>query len=80
MPTLLMFAIVRDASGHAHDYFASTTLDTLLGEAGERYGDTFQRVLDASRIWVNGSEADRGAATPLAADDEVAVIPPVAGG
>ncbi|MCX6407153.1 MAG: MoaD/ThiS family protein [Propionibacteriales bacterium] len=80
MPTLLMFALAREASGRAHDRFAAGTLDGLLDEAVERYGDRFGAVLDASRVWVNGVQAARGSGQALAEHDDVAVIPPVAGG
>jgi molybdopterin converting factor small subunit len=35
-------------------------------------------VLNGSRVWVNGDEAEPD--TPVGDDDEVAVIPPVSGG
>ncbi|WP_370186337.1 MoaD/ThiS family protein [Aeromicrobium sp.] len=79
-PTLVMFALARDASGRTHDRFDAGTLDGLLDEAVERYGDRFGAVLDASRVWVNGAQAARGAAVELSDHDDVAVIPPVAGG
>jgi molybdopterin converting factor small subunit len=37
-------------------------------------------VLERARVWVNGDEPTDGDATPLHADDEVAVLPPVSGG
>ena len=46
--------------------------------ARERFGEPFSTVLDGSRLWVNGEEADPD--TPVDDDDEVAVIPPVSGG
>jgi molybdopterin converting factor small subunit len=52
----------------------------LLDAARARYGDDFSRVLGTCRVWVNGDEPTDGAATALAAGDEVAVLPPVSGG
>jgi molybdopterin converting factor small subunit len=37
-------------------------------------------VLDGSRVWLNGDTPVAGGNTPLAAGDEVAVLPPVSGG
>jgi molybdopterin converting factor small subunit len=60
------------------DELAGETVGELLTHARARYGASFAEILDRSRIWVNGRNAD--ADTPVAADDEVAVLPPVSGG
>ncbi len=49
-----------------------------MAGARARFGEQFSTVLDASRLWVNGEEADPD--TPVDEEDEVAVIPPVSGG
>jgi molybdopterin converting factor small subunit len=49
-----------------------------MAGARARFGEPFSTVLDGSRLWVNGEEADPD--TPVEDDDEVAVIPPVSGG
>ena len=77
---VLFFARAREAAGRRDDTIDAATLSELLGVARERYGPTFGEVLDTSRVWVNGDEPEHGAATPLAAGDEVAVLPPVSGG
>lgn len=79
MPTLLMFAIAREASGLSHDTFEATTVGELLDLARSRYGQRFAQVLESSRVWVNGEEMSSPDLV-LHPDDEVAVIPPVAGG
>jgi molybdopterin synthase sulfur carrier subunit len=50
----------------------------VLDAACERYGSAFRDVLATCRVWVNGEDADR--TSPVSADDEVAVLPPVSGG
>jgi MoaD family protein len=82
VPTVrvLLFARAREAAGRRDDTIDGATLSDVLAVARERYGPTFGEVLDASRVWVNGDEPERGLATPLAAGDEVAVLPPVSGG
>jgi MoaD family protein len=77
---VLLFARAREVAGHRDDTIDASTLSDLLDVARERYGPEFGAVLDASRVWVNGDEPALGLATPLAAGDEVAVLPPVSGG
>lgn len=79
MPRLVMFAIAREASGVTADSFAVTTAGELLDLACARYGERFAHVLAASRVWVNGEELSSRDLV-LQPSDEVAVIPPVAGG
>ncbi|MDQ1105912.1 MoaD/ThiS family protein [Nocardioides zeae] len=78
MARLLLFATARDAAGTTRDAFDVATLGELMTAARDRYGAPFARVLPGCRVWVNGEDVadDR----PLAVGDEVAVIPPVAGG
>lgn len=54
------------------------TVGAVLAVANERYGQHFADVLARSRVWVNGEPASDG--DPVAASDEVAVLPPVSGG
>lgn len=78
MATLLMFATARVASGLSRAQFEAETLEDLLAMAQATYGEGFASVLLSSRIWVNGHDAI--GSTVLTDSDEVAVIPPVAGG
>jgi len=80
MARLRLFARAREAAGRADDTIEASTLGALLEDARSRYGTGFTEVLSRSRVWVNGEEAAEGASTPLSADDEVAVLPPVSGG
>lgn len=79
MAHLLMFATARDAAGRSRDVFDVDTLAELVDAAEQRYGAGFGRVLSGCRVWVNGEDVDPSGCL-LGARDEVAVIPPVAGG
>jgi molybdopterin synthase sulfur carrier subunit len=78
VPILRLFASARDAAGTGRDEFAGATVAAVLAAAIDRYGEGFAAVLATSRVWVNGEPAS--AETPVAAADEVAVLPPVSGG
>lgn len=73
-----MFAAAREASGCGHDEIDGSTVADVLGQACERYGDTFASVLKTCRVWVNGEPVEMSAAVGV--NDEVAVLPPVSGG
>jgi len=76
---LLMFATARDAAGRSRDVFEVGTVAELVVAAEQRYGAGFGRVLSGCRVWVNGEDVDPETCV-LGERDEVAVIPPVAGG
>jgi molybdopterin converting factor small subunit len=78
MAVLRLFAQVREAAGTGRDAVDGTTVDEVLAGARARYGDGFAALLSNCRIWVNGEPAQGN--DPVAADDEVAVLPPVSGG
>ncbi len=81
--TLRLFASAREAAGRGREEYERSlvpTVGALLDAATAAHGPTFARVLDNSRVWVNGDEPSAGLDTPLADGDEVAVLPPVSGG
>jgi molybdopterin converting factor small subunit len=78
VPTLRLFAQARVSAGTGHDHLPGTTVGEVLDGALSRYGAEFASVLDISKIWVNGDEADRS--TVVSDADEIAVLPPVSGG
>ena len=78
MATVRLFAAARDAAGVGRDDLPGATVDEVLGAARERYGAAFEAVLGTCKIWVNGEPA--AGADPVAATDELAVLPPVSGG
>jgi MoaD family protein len=74
-----LFAALREIAGAAHvDGVPGRTAGELAAELGRRYGERFARIADASSFVVNGERAARD--TPVAAGDEVAILPPVSGG
>jgi molybdopterin converting factor small subunit len=75
---LRLFAQAREAAGTTRDEVSGATVDEVLAAARARYGAPFAAVLQTCRVWVNGEPAD--GADPVAAGDEVAVLPPVSGG
>jgi sulfur-carrier protein len=78
MAVLRLFAQAREAAGRSRETVDGATVDEVLAVARERYGEEFAALLPTCRIWVNGEPAHGN--DPVAADDEVAVLPPVSGG
>jgi molybdopterin synthase sulfur carrier subunit len=78
MAQVRLFASMREVAGRSHDELPGSTVAAVLDAAVDRYGPEFAARLQQCRVWVNGeSVADD---TPVADDDEVAVLPPVSGG
>lgn len=73
-----LFASAREAAGTGSDVIDGATVDDVLRNAVERYGEHFSSVLTTCRIWVNGNDADPDAT--IGPNDELAVLPPVSGG
>ena len=78
MPTLRLFASAREAAGTARAEIEAETVAEILEKARHQFGERFGRVLDTSRVWVNGQPAEMG--TAISGPDIVAVLPPVSGG
>lgn len=82
MITLRLFAQARESAGtpqvELDQEAAGATVGDVLDEAIHRFGQPFASVLSTSKVWVNGSPAER--ATAVGPGDEVAVLPPVSGG
>ncbi|NBU95113.1 MAG: MoaD/ThiS family protein [Actinobacteria bacterium] len=78
MATLRLFAAARQAAGTGTDEIDAVTVAEVLDAAVARYGDGFAQVLTTCKVWVNGEPAELTSA--VAANDEVAVLPPVSGG
>ena len=80
MVTLLFFATAADAARTRCQASTSTTVTSALREARDTFGPEFGRVLDRSRVWLNGDAVDPTSDRECGPDDEIAVIPPVSGG
>jgi len=78
MATLRLFAAARQAAGTGTDEIDAVTVAEVLDAAVARYGDGFAQVLTTCKVWVNGEPAEM--TSVVAANDEVAVLPPVSGG
>lgn len=78
MARLRLFAILREAAGTGSVEVPGATVAEVVSNATARFGPSFARALLTAQTWVNGERA--GPATTVNDDDEVALIPPVAGG
>jgi molybdopterin converting factor small subunit len=78
VPVLRLFAAAREAAGTGRDDVPGSTVGEVLAAARERYGEQFASVLPQCRVWRNGEPTSVD--EPVAAGDEVAVLPPVSGG
>ena len=78
MATLRLFAAAREAAGTGRTTISGSTVQEVVDVAIAEFGPEFARVVDSSRIWLNGEQAEP---TDVVGDtDEVAVLPPVSGG
>jgi MoaD family protein len=73
-----LFAALREAAGASYVEAPGSTVGEVVDALSERYGARFARVADVASFVVNGERAARD--TPIAAGDEVALLPPVSGG
>lgn len=78
MARVRFFAQARDAAGVRDAEIGGATVGDVLTSAVAAYGEAFGSVLAVSAVWLNGEQADPG--DPVAADDELAILPPVSGG
>lgn len=78
MARVLLFASAREAAGRSRDSIEGATVAEVLSVATRRFGPRFESVLGSCTVWLNGEQCTPDAA--VAADDEVAVLPPVSGG
>ncbi len=79
MVTVVMFSTARVAAGTSTGEFAGERVGDVLLAAREQYGPAFSSILDHSRVWLNG-EAVESLDAGCSRGDELAILPPVAGG
>jgi molybdopterin converting factor small subunit len=75
---LRLFAAAREAAGTGRDDLPGETVGDVLAAARSRFGAGFEAVLETAQVWRNGEPSEL--TDPVAAGDEVAVLPPVSGG
>lgn len=78
MARLRLFANLRELVGSSEVEIQGDTVEAVLDQAADRYGQEFKDSLGHARVWLNGEPAQAG--DPVGRLDEVALIPPVSGG
>jgi molybdopterin converting factor small subunit len=77
--TLLFFAQAREAAGTSRwSSDTATTVGEIVEQAKAHFGESLARIVPHCKIWCNGEPAT--SETPITANDEVALLPPVSGG
>ena len=78
MVKVRLFAALRELAGSSEVEADGETAGELADALSERFGERFAQIAAVGSLVVNGDRATR--ATPVAAGDEVALLPPVSGG
>jgi molybdopterin converting factor small subunit len=78
MATVLFFGPARDAAGARSAIVDGASVGDVVAATAARYGEGLANLLPTCRVWLNGDPVTPD--TPVGADDEVAVLPPVSGG
>lgn len=78
MVKVRLFAALRELAGSSEVEAEGRTAGEVADALSERFGERFARIAAVGSVVVNGDRATR--ATPVAAGDEVALLPPVSGG
>lgn len=75
-----LFASLRAAAGTAEVVSEAPTLRALLDELSDRYGEPFASRLQRAQILVDDERAAAAGDRDLGDAEEVALLPPFAGG
>ena len=75
---LRFFGPLRDVTKTSSLDVDVATVDDAVAMAVHLFGGDFARIMERSRVWVNGEPSD--GTRKLAPGDEVALLPPVSGG
>ena len=73
-----LFAALRELAGASEVEAEGTSAGDVIDVLSSRYGERFSQIAAVGSVVVNGERASRS--TPIAAGDEVALLPPVSGG
>jgi MoaD family protein len=78
MVNVRLFAVLRELAGASEVEADGKTAGDVVDVLSSRYGERFAQIAAVGSVVVNGERAARS--TPVAAEDEVALLPPVSGG
>ena len=73
-----LFAALRELAGASEVEAEGLSAGDVVDVLSERFGERFAQIAAVGSVVVNGERASRS--TPVAAGDEVALLPPVSGG
>ena len=82
MATVKFLSHLAETCGTGRMEMDAPTVAALLQALSDRFGPEFDRKLRTCKVLVNGRTVTslKLGRTPLAAPDEVAILPPIAGG
>ena len=78
MVKVRLFAALRELAGASEVEAEGRSAGDVIDVLSSRYGERFTQIAAVGTVVVNGERASRS--TPVAAGDEVALLPPVSGG
>ena len=78
MARLRLFARLREVAGTGSADVSGATVGEVLANAAAYFGLAFSDELANAQVWLNGERA--GSSTPVDDDDEVSLVPVLAGG
>ena len=78
MVKVRLFAALREIAESSQVEAEGATAGEVADALSERFGERFGQIAAVGSLVVNGERATRS--TPVAAGDEVALLPPVSGG
>ena len=78
MVKVRLFAALREIAGASEVEADGRSAGDVVDVLSSRYGERFTQIAAVGSVVVNGERATRS--TPVAAGDQVALLPPVSGG
>lgn len=76
------YSHLRGALGVDEAEVEARTVGEMLRALERRFGEPFRERIKLCKVYVNGANVGigKGRRTPVHADDEVSILPPIAGG